>query len=344
LCRLIAAFPRQDAVWVERAARPRLEFGLAIEQQERAPMSMADQPLIDRRRLLVSGACLGAASLAQPVPGVPHAMAQPVVTEGYADGDGIRLFFIRAGDGSLMLFLHGNADDGMLYFRQLQEFGRDHLAVAPNLRGFAPSDQPPEIDAYAMPRSLGDVRALLRYFGRERCVLVGNDWGGYIAWVFASAYPSHVDRLIILNAPHPAIHLRQVRNDPAQNRASQYERGFDAAVAPYPRWYNYYKADPIKVPPSVNDTTQTGMPDLAVRFFASVAEPPATTSLKLSVPTLVIWGMNDPYTLPGQLDGLEEFVSNITVLRIEDAGHLPMQSHPDLVNRAIRDFLVAAVR
>jgi pimeloyl-ACP methyl ester carboxylesterase len=213
------------------------------------------------------------------------------------------------------------------------------MVVAPNLRGFAPSDQPQAVDAYAMPRSLGDVHALLRHFGRERCILVGNDWGGYIAWVFASAYPDRVERLIILNAPHPAIYLREVRHSAAQIQASQYEREYHSAVAPYPSWYNYYRADPIKVPSSVADAAQAEMPDLAARFFADVAEPPATTSLRVDVPTLVLWGMQDPVCLPGQLDNLHDYAPNATVVRIEDAGHLPMQSHPLLVNRAMRDFL-----
>ena len=149
-----------------------------------------------------------------------------------------------------------------------------------------------------MPRSLGDVHALLRYFGRERCILVGNDWGGYVAWVFASAYPDRVERLIILNAPHPAIFLREVRNSAAQIQASQYERGKNAAPAPYPPWYNYTRADPIKVPPSLAEAALMEMPDLAAAFFADVAEPPATTSLHVDVPTLVLWGMQDPACLP----------------------------------------------
>jgi pimeloyl-ACP methyl ester carboxylesterase len=81
------------------------------------------------------------------------------------------------------------------------------------------------------------------------------------------------------------------------------------------------------------------MPDLAAAFFADVAEPPATTSLRVDIPTLVLWGIKDPALLPGQLDGLHEYAPNATVVRIEDAGHYPMQSHPMLVNRAIRDFL-----
>src|SRR5262249_47397944 len=131
---------------------------------------------------------------------------------GYAEGDGAKLYFVGAGEGELMLFLHGAPDSGSLYASQLAEVSRDHMGVAHNLRGFAPSGRPDAVDAYAMPRLLGDVHALLRHFRRERCILVGNDWGGYIAWVFASAYPRRVERLVILNAPHPAILLREVRN------------------------------------------------------------------------------------------------------------------------------------
>jgi len=270
---------------------------------------------------------------------VQSGLVQSDLVQGYADGDGVRRYFVQGGEGQLILFLHGVPDSWTLYMSQLAEFSQDHMVVAPNLRGFPPSDQPQAAEAYAMPRLLGDVHALLRYFGRERCILVGNDWGGYIAWVFASAYPGRVERLIILNAPHPAIYLREVRHSAAQIQASQYERDYNNAVAPYPSWYNYSRADPIKVPSSLAEAAQMETPDLAARFFTGVTEPPATTSLRVDVPTLVLWGMQDPVCLPGQLDNLHDYAPDATVVRIEDAGHRPMQSHPSLVNRAIRDFL-----
>ena len=301
-------------------------------------------PSVDRRYLLTASASLSLAAFASvtiwPRPGA----CQTGLVEGYADGDKVKLYFVQAGEGELMLFLHGAPDSWAIYTSQLAEFSRDHMVVAPNLRGYPPSGQPEAVEAYAMPRLLGDVHALLRHFGRKRCILVGNDWGGCIAWVFASAYPNLVARLVILNAPHPAIMLREIRNNPAQIQASQYERDYYAAVAPYPAWYNYYRADPIKVPSSVSDAAQTEMPDLAARFFADVAESPATTSLRVDVPTLVLWGMQDPACLPSQLDQLHDYAPNAIVVRIDDAGHLPMQSHPILVNRAIRDFLRGAPR
>jgi epoxide hydrolase 4 len=268
-----------------------------------------------------------------------YAWAQGGFTTGYAQGDGVRLAFVQTGAGPLIVFLHGHPDDGTLYDAQLREFSRDYLAVAANLRGYPPSDAPPAVDAYTMPHLLNDVHGLLDHFGRERCVLVGNDWGGYVAWVFASAYPDRVERLVILNAPHPAIHLHNVRTDPAQNRASQYERDYNAALPPYPVWYNYYRADPIKTPATLAEAAVTEAPDLAAHFFAGVAKPPATTSLRVSVPTLVIWGMRDPSLLPSQLEGLEAYAPNVRVVRVDDADHYPMRSHPKLVNQAMREFL-----
>jgi pimeloyl-ACP methyl ester carboxylesterase len=211
--------------------------------------------------------------------------------------------------------------------------------VAPNLRGYPPSDAPDGVEAYAMPRQLGDLHGLLDHLGRERCILVGNDWGGYAAWVFASAYPGRVERLIILNAPHPAIFLREQRTNPAQIAASQYERAFHTAPSPYPRWYNYYRADPIKVPASIDEALKMESPDLAAHFFAGVARPPETTSLRVRVPTLVIWGMRDEALLPGLLDGHDGYVQDLKIVRIDDAGHLPMRTHARTVNGVIRDFL-----
>lgn len=256
--------------------------------------------------------------------------------EGYAPGDGIRLYYARAGAGPLILFLHGFPDSWRLYRPYLIEFGRDHLAVAPNLRGVPPSAQPVADEAYAMPRLLGDLHGVLDHLGRQSCTLVANDWGAYIAWVFASAYPDRVERLVIMNGGHPALLLRDFRGSRAQIAASQYER--HAAVGPGPH-AAYLRADPIKVPASLEEATELPVPDLAAAFFGGTARPPASTSLVVEVPTLVIWGMQDPYQLPGLLAGLDAHVRDLTLLQIEAAGHYPMQTHAAEVTRAIRRFL-----
>jgi pimeloyl-ACP methyl ester carboxylesterase len=163
---------------------------------------------------------------------------------------------------------------------------------------------------------------------------VANDWGAYVAWVFASAYPDRVERLVIMNGGHPALLLRDFRTDPAQIAASQYERG--PLPAPHPA---YLAADPIKVPASLEAASDLPVPDLGAAFFDGVTHPPASTSLVVEVPTLVIWGMEDSSQLPGLLDGLEAHARDLTVVRIDDAGHYPMLSHSVRVVAEIRHFL-----
>lgn len=150
----------------------------------------------------------------------------PQIAHGFAEvGEGVRLHCARAGDdGELVLFLHGFPDFWYLWRRQLVDLGPDRLAVAPDLRGYNLSSKPAGVGSHAMPDLVRDILGLLDHFGREAAVLVGHDWGGWLAWVFTAAFPERVRRLVIINAPHPVPFLRAVTTDPDQNRASQYER------------------------------------------------------------------------------------------------------------------------
>ncbi len=270
------------------------------------------------------------------IDGAEGASSHVALEEGEALGDGIRLSYIRGGEGPLMVFLHGFPETGFMYRSFLQEFGRDHLAVAPNLRGVLPSGQPDEVEAYAMAHLLEDLHRLLDHFDRQSCILVANDWGAYIAYVFASAYPDRVDRLVVMNCGHPALLLRDYHESPEQIAASQYERFANTEPMPYPA---YIEADPLRVPASIEEEASVPYPDLGEEFFKDVVRPPATTSLVIDMPTLVIWGMEDPSQLPGLLDGLDHYIRDLTVLRIDDAGHYPMRTHYDDVVRAVRRFI-----
>jgi pimeloyl-ACP methyl ester carboxylesterase len=264
-----------------------------------------------------------------------YAWAQDDFTASHAQGDGVRLAFMQAGAGPLIVFLHGHPDDWTLYTMQTPaaNSARPLMAVAPNLRGSLPSEVPQAVDAYTMPHLLNDVHGLLNHFGRERCVLVGNDWGGYIAWVFASAYPNRVERLVILNAPHPAIHLRNVRTDPAQNRASQYERAYNAALSPYPVWYNYYRADPIKTPATLAEAAATGrLIWLHTSSPVSLSrQPPCHPRQRADLSHL---GYARPPLLPSQLSGLERMHRTHAWCGLMTLTNT-MRSHPTLVNQTM---------
>src|SRR2546429_9959824 len=149
----------------------------------------------------------------------------------YAELNGIRLHYVTVGRGPLMLFVHGFPEFWYEWRRQLREFGRDHQAVAPAMRGYNLSGKPAELSQYRVPHMVEDLRALAAHLGHEKFVLVGHDWGGVVAWAFAIAHPELLERLIIVNAPHPAIFDREIRENPAQQNASRYMLTFRSPEA-----------------------------------------------------------------------------------------------------------------
>lgn len=125
--------------------------------------------------------------------------------------NGIKLHYVSSGSGSLMLMLHGFPEFWYSWRYQISEFAADFRVVALDLRGYNDSDKPEYPQAYAIAELLKDVKGAIAALGYEKCILVGHDWGGNIAWHFAYAYPEMVERLIVLNLPHPALFSRGLR-------------------------------------------------------------------------------------------------------------------------------------
>lgn len=289
---------------------------------------------------------------------------------GHADAqlsNGMRLHVASHGDAKrrLILFIHGFPEFWYEWHNQLEEFGRDHYAVAPDLRGFNLSDQPQQVEKYRAKHLVEDLRLLIKHLGHTRCILVAHDWGGAIAWGFAAQHPDLVEKLIIINAPHPALFARDLTHNAAQIKASAYmnllrrpdaERilgendyarmpKFIAGIGPRVDWFtpeveakyrqcwrrgltgglNLYRASPLF--PATD--TEPGA--------AAVTIPKALVTV--GVPTLVIWGMLDQALLPTQLDGLDEYIPDLKVERIEDGTHWVIHEQPERVNRLIRGFI-----
>ena len=277
----------------------------------------------------------------------------------YAEVNGVRLHYASAGEGKLILFLHGFPEFWYAWKDQLAEFGRDHQAVAVDMRGYNLSAKPAEVEQYQMRHLIEDVRALGAHFGQKKFILVGHDWGGVVAWAFAATHPDLIEKLIIVNAPHPAVFQRELRENPAQQKASQYMLLFrspqaeqtlsadnyaglasrvvawgaeDDRKAYIEAWsqaggltggLNYYRAARIGPP------AKEGEP-----VAANISVPP-----QIKVPTLVIWGEKDTALLTGNLEGLDGFVPQLQVRRIADGSHWVVHEKPELVNRYIREFL-----
>ena len=159
------------------------------------------------------------------------APAEPARKDGYAEVNGVRLHYVEQGQGPLILFLHGFPEFWYSWKDLLADFGRDHHAVALDMRGYNLSARPEPVDAYRVPVIVEDVRALAAKLGATRFVLVGHDWGGVIAWAFAAQHPELLEKLVIINAPHPAVFARELANNPEQQNASSYFNLFNSPEA-----------------------------------------------------------------------------------------------------------------
>lgn len=298
---------------------------------------------------------------------------KPMFKEKFVTVNGVKLHCVTAGKGPVILFLHGFPEFWYEWKDQLAEFGKDHFVVAPDMRGYNLSDKPAELDQYKMNLLVEDVRALGDHFSHQKkFILVAHDWGGAIAWAFAIAHPDYLEKLVIINAPHPGVFARLLASDTAQQQASQYMlmfrspqgeanlsgnnyAGLVAAVlgsglkngvfteedkqAYIKAWsqpgaltggLNYYRANEVG-PPAAGQTAETS------KSSGNFGVAPG--SLAVKVPTLVIWGEKDTALLTQNLDGLDQFVPQLTIKRIPDGSHWVIHEKRDEVNADIRAFI-----
>ena len=297
------------------------------------------------------------------------------ITEGQFASlpNGTRLHYASAGEGGrpLILFVHGFPEFWFEWHEQLAEFGKDYFAVAPDLRGFNLSDMPSDPARYKPKLIIDDLRLLIAELGYEQCVMVAHDWGGAIAWSFALALPQLLSRLVIINAPHPYLFMKALANDPAQQAASAYMNwlradGSEKALAkddfammegfltgmgksPAP-WFagetrqryhdcwargltggvNYYRASPLHPPTA-------GQPG-AARLEGQMKPE----DFCIRVPTKVIWGENDMALPKSLLDGLDDVVQDLQLVRIAEGTHWVVHEQPQRINGLIREFLAGA--
>jgi pimeloyl-ACP methyl ester carboxylesterase len=277
----------------------------------------------------------------------------------YADVNGVRLHYATAGHGKLILFVHGFPEFWYAWRDQLAEFGRDHQAVAVDMRGYNLSSKPEELAAYLLPALVEDLRSLADHLGHQRFVLVGHDWGGVVAWAFAMTHPERLEKLVIINAPHPLVFQRELQHNPAQQEASRYILRFqspeveqvllmnDCAVLVEMVLGNDLRNGHLTEADRqayLGAWTRPGALTGGLNYYranrtGASAPPPAFRPGPIDVPTLVIWGMGDTALLPGNLDGLDQVVRKLTVERVTDADHWIVHQQPTRVNASIRAFL-----
>jgi pimeloyl-ACP methyl ester carboxylesterase len=282
----------------------------------------------------------------------------------YADLRGTRIHYVTAGKGKLIMFLHGFPEFWYEWKNQLKEFGRDYQAVAPDMRGYNVSSVPPEVEKYQTKHLVEDIRLLAEHLGHKKFVLVAHDWGGAVAWAFALFHPDYLEKLIIINAPHPFVFDRELRQNQAQQKASSYMLMFRSPKAEQILSENNYA---FLVDTVLTDGLKKGYfnEDDRKAYIEAWSQPGALTGglnyyraaslggltgegkgshpspLVLNVPTLVIWGESDRHLLTGNLEGLDDYVADLTIKRIPDGSHWVVHEKPEMVNRLMREFIEA---
>ncbi|MDP9898503.1 alpha/beta fold hydrolase [Variovorax ginsengisoli] len=274
----------------------------------------------------------------------------------------------------LMVFLHGFPEGAFIWDGLLDHFSQPaqggYRCVAPNLRGFEHSSAPADPADYRAHLLIQDIQQLAATESPDGriAVLVAHDWGGAFGWGYANAFPQQVDRLVILNSPHPGTFARELRDSPAQQAASAYMnflarpdaeallaeddfrrmwpflQGADAATGG-PTWLtepvkdqyralwgaglvggcNLYRVTPLKPAPP-------GQPAAEIRI-------PPRERLTVDVPTLVIWALDDVALLPSLLDGLDDYVGDLTLCRVPGATHWIVHEQPERVAHEIASFV-----
>ena len=176
---------------------------------------------------------VAAALLALSVLGMNGAAADidDRVTHGYADSNGVKIHYASLGSGPLVVMIHGFPDYWYTWRRQMEGLADKFQVVAIDQRGYNLSDKPAGVENYDVRLLVGDVVAVIKHLGQQKAVVVGHDWGGLVAWQVAINVPEVVDRLIILNLPHPRGLTRELANNPEQQKNSAYARRFQAEGA-----------------------------------------------------------------------------------------------------------------
>ncbi len=278
----------------------------------------------------------------------------------FTERSGVRLHYVEAGDGPLVVLLHGFPELWYSWRHQipaLVEAG--YRVIAPDMRGYNLSDKPRGVAAYGLGELTADVAALIEASGAERAAaVVGHDWGAAVAWTFAARYPALLDRLVVLNGARPERLLAAFRTA-RQLRKSWYMFFFQLPKLPelLARRKDYawlraaVKHEPQR-PGATSDEelaryveawSQPGALTATINYYRAGFRPSSLRGLartpRVDAPVLVIWGEHDRFLGPELAEPDPEVVPNARVARVPDAGHFVHYDRPERVNQLLLEFL-----
>ncbi|KAM6305396.1 epoxide hydrolase 4 [Aegotheles albertisi] len=275
---------------------------------------------------------------------------------------GLRFHYVAAGERGkpLMLLLHGFPEFWYSWRHQLREFKSEYRVVALDLRGYGETDAPSHKENYKLDCLITDIKDILESLGYNKCVLIGHDWGGMIAWLVAICYPEMVTKLIVVNFPHPSVFTEYILRHPSQLIKSGYYFFFQMPW--FPEFM--FTVNDFKVLKSLFTSQATGIGRKGCRLTAEdieaylyvFSQPGALTGPinhyrnifgclplqhhEVIMPTLLLWGERDAFMEVEMAEITRIYVKNhfrLTIL--SEASHWLQQDQPDIVNKLIWTFL-----
>ena len=285
---------------------------------------------------------------------------KPELREGYAQVGDVTLHYVEAGEGPLVVLLHGFPEFSFGWRKQIPALAAAGFhVVAPDLRGYNLSSRPSHIKDYAGAKLADDISRLIRELGYESAMLVGHDWGGTVAWTVAMNHPEVVERLAILDAAHPRK-LQKGLFNPRQLLRSWYFFFFVLPWLPERivrarrfRFFRHFLRDaspaytPAEIDRYVEAWSQPGALKGMIDYYRySVLTPPwkAWNAIRpISAPTLVIWGQRDRYLGRKLAQPEHHDVPNLDrVERLPNASHWVHHDEAERVNELLVDFFTPA--
>jgi pimeloyl-ACP methyl ester carboxylesterase len=266
--------------------------------------------------------------------------------DGYVDSSGVKIHYVTMGSGEPCILVHGFPDFWYTWRAQMPELAKHFQVVAIDQRGYNLSDKPEGVENYKMEKLVGDLNAVVEHFKAPKAVIVGHDWGGMVAWTYALRFPDKVDRLVILNLPHPQGLSRELANNPAQQKASAYARNFqkpDAAQHVPVAMLSGWVTDPAARAKYDEAFKRSSLEGMLNYYKANYPREPykAITGLpKVKCPVLMFHGLKDWALLPGALNGTWDWIDNqLTLVTIPNAGHFVQQDAAPVVTRTMVRWL-----
>jgi pimeloyl-ACP methyl ester carboxylesterase len=281
------------------------------------------------------------------------------VADRWVEVNGVRLHCVEAGVGPLVVLLHGFPEFWYAWRHQIPVLAAaGYRVVVPDLRGYNSSDKPPRVRDYRPSVLAQDVADLIVALGASSASVAGHDWGGAVAWLLAIQHPQRIQRLVVLNAPHPIRFVRGLRS-PRQLRRSWYILAFQLPWLPerlarardFQGLRRTLRNQPLRpdaftpqdIERYVAAAAQPGAMRAAINYYrAAVRTNPLAqwrSWRRIQAPTLIIWGEQDRYLGRELAEPDRAWVPDVRVERIAQASHWVQADAPERVNQLMLDFL-----